>query len=431
MSDEESPEDELNADVEPGAAKPAEERRAERLVQHFRHQLELARAARDGVKPAVVVGPSNFNKAQVPWAYDLAAAYSWRFLVIIGATGVILYVLNYLALVVFPVVIALLIAALAAPLVSYLERLRIPRKVASLIVVVGGVATVALLLTFVGAQIANSVDQLSGQVVSGLDEVEQWLKDGPLHLSDSTINDGIQSAQDFISREGQDVFGRVTELGVAVGHVIAGFFIVLFATFFFLADGDLIWTWIVRMFPRVAREKADSSGRVAWHSLTQFVRATVLVAAVDAVGIMIFALILDVPLVGAIGVLVFLSSFVPLIGAFLSGTVAVLVALVAHGPIVALIMLAGVVLVQQIEAHVLQPFLMGRFVSVHPLGVILAIAVGVIVAGIGGALIAVPLAAALNAVAQHLASFTDVGEDADDAARTDPAIQLDAGGDTE
>jgi predicted PurR-regulated permease PerM len=140
------------------------------------------------------------------------------------------------------------------------------------------------------------------------------------------------------------------------------------------------------------------------------VRATVLVAGTDAVGIMIVALILDVPLVSAIGVLVFLGAFIPLVGAFLSGTVAVLVALVAQGPLAAALMLGGVVLVQQIEAHVLQPFLMGRFVSVHPLGVILAIAMGAIVAGIVGALVAVPLAAALNAVVQHLAAYVEMEE---------------------
>jgi predicted PurR-regulated permease PerM len=156
------------------------------------------------------------------------------------------------------------------------------------------------------------------------------------------------------------------------------------------------------------------------------VRATVLVAGTDAIGIMIFAAVLKVPLVSAIGVVVFLGAFVPLVGAFVSGGVAVLVALVAHGPVVALIMLGGVVLVQQIEAHVLQPFLMGRFVSVHPLGVILAIAAGVIVAGIVGALVAVPLAATINAVVQHLASFTDIGESPEEASEDDPAKESDA-----
>ena len=177
---------------------------------------------------------------------------------------------------------------------------------------------------------------------------------------------------------------------------------------------------MVRLFPRAGRLQADSSGRVAWESLTQFVRATVLVAATDAIGIMIGAAVLGVPFVSAIGVLVFLGAFVPMIGAFVSGTVAVLVALVAQGPFTALLMFGVVVLVQQLEAHVLQPFLMGRFVSVHPLGVIVAIALGVIVAGIPGALIAVPLAASLNAVVQHLANYTEVGEDPEEAAEEDP-----------
>jgi predicted PurR-regulated permease PerM len=155
----------------------------------------------------------------------------------------------------------------------------------------------------------------------------------------------------------------------------------------------------------------DGSGRVAWISLTQFVRATVIVAAVDAIGIALGAFFLGVPFVLAIGVLVFLGSFVPLIGATFAGSVAVLVALVDRGPITALLMLGVVIGVQQLEAHILQPFLMGRWVSLHPLGVILAIGAGVITAGVAGALVAVPLAAAVNAVVQHLAGFTDPGDD--------------------
>ena len=201
--------------------------------------------------------------------------------------------------------------------------------------------------------------------------------------------------------------------------MVAGFFIVLFSTYFFLADGERIWSWLVRIAPRAARERVDASGRVAWVSLTQFVRATVLVALVDAIGIMLVAVFLGVPFVVAIGVLVFLGAFVPMIGATIAGTVAILVALVDQGPWTALLMLGGVILVQQIEGHVLQPFLMGRFVSLHPLGVIVAIGCGVLVAGIAGALVAVPLAAAGNAVAQHLSSYTDVGEDDPDDALED------------
>jgi predicted PurR-regulated permease PerM len=183
-----------------------------------------------------------------------------------------------------------------------------------------------------------------------------------------------------------------------------------------MADGDRIWAWLVRLAPRAARERVDASGRVAWVSLTQFVRATVLVALADAIGITLVAWFLGVPFVVAIGVLVFLGALVPMIGATVAGTVAILVALVDQGPWTALLMLGGVILVQQIEGHVLQPFLMGRFVSLHPLGVIVAIGCGVLVAGVAGALIAVPLAAAGNAVAQHLAHYTDIGEDEPDDA---------------
>jgi predicted PurR-regulated permease PerM len=390
-----------------------------RLLQQLSHQWEQVRDVRRQEEPVIETGPSNFSRAQVPWAYDLAAAWAWRFIVISVALLMILWTLKFFVVVVFPVVIALFIAALTAPVVNLLQRLYVPRKLAALIVVVGGIAIVALLLTFVGQQVASSVDELSNKVSGGLGEIRDWLQDGPLNASDSQIDRWIEDAQDYVQTQGKDLSTHATELGTAISHIIAGFFIVLFSSYFFLADGHLIWAWVVRMFPRAARSRADSSGRVAWKSLTQFVRATVLVAGTDAIGIMIAAAILNVPLVSAIGVIVFLGAFIPLVGAFLSGGVAVLVALVAQGPLVALLMLAGVVIVQQIEAHVLQPFLMGRFVSVHPLGVILAIATGAIVGGIVGALVAVPLAAALNAVVQHLATYTDVGESGEEAAVED------------
>ncbi len=407
-----------------------EDRRAERVVQQLAHQWEQVREARKPHEPVVETGPSNFSRAEVPWAYDLAAAWAWRFLVIVIAGGVVFVALDYFSVIVFPLVIALFLAALTAPVVTGIHYLGIPNKLGSLLVVLGGLGIVTLALIFVGTQVADGVDQLSDKVVGGLEEIREWLQTGPLNASDSQIDDWIERAQNFVETQGSDLAGRITEVGATIGHIVAGFFIVLFATYFFLADGHLIWSWVVRMFPRAARARVDESGKVAWQSLTMFVRATVMVAAVDAIGIMIIAAILKVPLVSAIGVLVFLGSFVPLIGAFASGTVAVLVALVAHGPIVALIMLGGVILVQQVEAHILQPFLMGRFVSVHPLGVILAIAAGVIVAGAAGALVAVPLVAALNAVVQYLASYTDVGENAEDAAATDPepAPQLAAEG---
>ena len=386
-----------------------EEGIAHRLAQ----QWAVLRDDRRSEPPPIVAGRSNFSRAQVPWGLDLAAAWAWRFLIIVLAGYVIARVIGFFAVVTIPIVVALLIAALVSPVVDGLHRIGLPRGLASILVVVGGIAFVAALLTVAGNQVANGANDLADQTVKGLDEVKTWLKDGPLHASDSQINQYIDRTQEALtpSADGGSILSRVTEVGAALGHVLAGFFIILFATYFFLADGTRIWAWAVRLAPRAAREAVDSSSRVAWVSLTQFVRATVIVALTDAIGIMIVAAILGVPFVLAIGVLVFLGSFVPMVGATVAGTVAVLVALVDQGPITALLMLGGVILVQQIEGHILQPFLMGRWVSVHPLGVIMAIGCGVIVAGIAGALVAVPLAAAVNAVVQHLANFTAPGED--------------------
>ncbi len=407
-----------------------EGRLRERLAQQFAQQWATVRAERrPSPEPAPIpTGPSNLAPAQVPWGIDLAAAWAWRLLVIAAAGYLLARVLGFFAVITLPLVIALLIAALVTPVVRALHAIGVPRRLAAAFVVVGGIAFIAALLTFAGQQVAQGAADLADQVVRGLEEIRDWLQTGPLNASDSQINDVIQSAQEAITEQSRDgsALGQVTEVGTAVGHVVAGFFIVLFSTFFFLADGERIWAWTVRLAPRAAREHVDGSGRVAWVSLTQFVRATVLVAAVDAIGIMLVAAVLGVPFVAAIGVLVFLGAFVPMIGATIAGIVAVLVALVAQGPITALFMLAGVIAVQQLEGHVLQPFLMGRFVRVHPLGVIVAIGCGVLVAGIAGALVAVPLAAAGNAVVQHLAGDTEIGEDEPDEALEEDIEEVDA-----
>ena len=393
-----------------------------RIAQQW-HQLSQIRSERR-TPPApepVRAGPSNFSRAHVPWGVDLTAAWAWRFLVIAAAAYLIAKVLGFLMVIVLPVVVALFIAALVEPVVSWLQRRGVPRGAAAGLMVVLVIGSVIALLTVAGNQVANGAQDLADSVSEGVEQITDWLKTGPLHASDSQINDYLDRAQEAISNFAKDgeIFSKLSEVGAAVGHVLAGFFIVMFSTYFFLADGERIWAWFVRLSPRASRVLVDGSGRVAWVSLTQFVRATVIVAATDAVGVMIVAAVLGLPFVMAIGVLVFLGAFVPMVGAFVAGTVAVMVALVDQGPITALIMLGGVVLVQQIEGHVLQPFLMGRFVSVHPLGVIIAIGIGVVVAGVPGALIAVPLAATGNAVAQHLAANTRPGDDPEEELERD------------
>jgi putative heme transporter len=345
--------------------------------------------------------------SQIPRGFDVAAAWSWRFLVIVVATGILGWLVSYLSVVVIPVVVALLLSALFAPMVNRLHRGKLARGSATGIVMLAGVVFVGAALTLVGQEIVDGFSDLSEQVVRGLRQIERWLLTGPLNLTDAQLASLVSQAQDVVTTSNEQVVARATDLGTALGHLLAGFFIVLFGLFFFLYEGEKIWRFITGVFPAHTRDRVDSSGRAAWATLTAFVRATVVVAFVDAIGIMLVAVALSVPLALPIGVLVFLGAFVPIVGALVSGFVAVLVALVAHGPVVALLMLGGVLLVQQLESHVLQPFLLGRAVSLHPLGVILAVASGVLVAGVVGALVAVPVVASLNAVVRHLTGPED------------------------
>ncbi|MGW6280058.1 AI-2E family transporter [Kribbella sp. NPDC055071] len=331
----------------------------------------------------------------------IASAWSWRFLVIVGAVVVIGFAMQYLSEVVVPVTVGILLTALLIPVTNGLQRLRLPRGPAAGITVIATIVVVAGLLTLVGTQIAGQFDSLSTQVGEGVEKLRTLARIN-FGLTDADVASAIKTLRDQITSGGA-IGQSAAAVGTTATHVVAGLFIALFCLFFFLYQGNQIWAWLVRLFPRGARDKADSSGRKAWVSLTAFVRATIIVAAVDAVGISLGAAIIGLPLVSAIGILVFVGAFVPVVGALVSGIVAVLVALVAKGPIVAIVMLAVVIGVQQLEAHVLQPFLLGRAVSVHPLAVILSIATGVIIAGIVGALVAVPTAAVLNTIVNHLA----------------------------
>lgn len=345
----------------------------------------------------------------LPPALVMTTGWAICVLVIAFLVSQILDLLGFFSEVTVPLAISLLTTALAAPVVDRLQGFGLPRRLAALIVVVAGLAVFGGILTVVGSQVAGQFDQLRDDVSEGLRQVQMWLRTGPLGLSDAQLNDLIDRGRQSVQGADTEVLSQAAAVGTTLGHFLAGLFIVLFATFFFCAEGGRMWRWVVSLIPAAARPELNTSGRVAWVSLTAFVRATVLVALADAIGVAVGAVLLGVPLALALGLLVFVGAFVPIIGAAISGSVAVLVALVAQGPVVALLMLGAVVLVQQLESHVLQPFLMGRFVAVHPLGIILAIAAGLVAGGVVGALIAVPLVACVNAVGKHLA-----GRDTDD-----------------
>ena len=355
---------------------------------------------------------------QVPPALRSTAAWSWRLLVI-GILGFYLIrLVGLFQVLVVPVLVALLLVALVLPLVDQLStahRRGLPRGVASLITLLATLAVVGGVIGLISQQVAVGFPELQRQAAAGLRELQSELARGPLHLSADRLAELVDRALAGIRGNSDQLVTGALQVTSTAGHLVTGFFLVLFSSFFFLSGGKGIWAWVVSLFPRTARHRVNGAGERAWDTLTAFVRATLLVALVDGLGVGISAAVLTVPLALPLGLLVFIGAFVPIVGALVTGSVAVLVALVAKGPVVALVMLAAVVLVQQVESHLLQPFLLGRAVAVHPLAVILAIGAGVLLAGVVGALFAVPLVAVVNVVARYLA----------DPSADEPALQPD------
>jgi predicted PurR-regulated permease PerM len=263
-------------------------------------------------------------------------------------------------------------------------------------VLVLGLAAVVGTLTLVVNQFIDGLPDLTKNASEGVRQIQNWAQTGPLHLSTEEVNSAIDSVQNWVNENTSQLTATGFATAATLAEVLTGAVLVLFATFFFLRDGRKIWRFIVRLFPVNARWSLSDAGDASWATLGSYVRATVLVAFIDATGIGLALVILDVPFPFPLAALVFLGAFIPIVGASISGAVAVLVALVAQGWVIALILLGAVILVQQIEGHVLQPLIMGRAVAIHPLVVIVGIAAGVVLAGIVGALVAVPLIAVMN-----------------------------------
>ncbi|SEP52001.1 Predicted PurR-regulated permease PerM [Amycolatopsis saalfeldensis] len=333
----------------------------------------------------------------IPRGLRVGAALAWRFIVVIAALYAVVWLMGYLSAVVIPVSIALLLSALMAPAVAKLVAWRFPRGLATGIVLIAGLAVLGGLLTFVITQFSSGLPQLQQQLNNSLNQIKDWLINGPLHLRQEQIQDFINQAIGFIQNNQSSLTTTALTTAGTIGEILTGFVLTLFVTIFFLAGGDNIYSFLVRGVPARVRRRVDVAGRRGFASLVSYIRATAAVAVVDAVGIGIGLWIVGVPLVIPLATLVFLGAFIPIIGAVLAGGVAVLIALVTKSFIGAVIVLAIVIGVMQLESHILQPLLLGRAVRLHPLAVVLAIATGLVAAGIAGALLAVPLLAVLNA----------------------------------
>jgi predicted PurR-regulated permease PerM len=353
--------------------------------------------------------------AAIPWGVRLTAAWAWRLLLVVLGIAGIVTLLAFTKVLWVPVVIATLLTVLLQPVVAVLTtRLHLGRGLASALTVLALLAAVAGLLALAGGQILQGIGDLWDQARTGLDEVVQDL--AGLGLDQAQLDRYVSDLTDSLQSNSGSLVSGALSVTTTLGHVLAGALITVFCLVFFLKDGAIIWTWLVRLLPDAARARTHEAARRGLVTLGGFTRTQILVALIDAVGIGLGAAILGLPLVVPLAVLVFLASFIPFVGAIATGAIAVLVAVVDQGVGTALIMLAIVLLVQQVESHVLQPFLLGHAVSLHPVAVLLSVAAGSLAAGIVGALIAVPFVATLNTVVLHLHGydkFPALGSDAD------------------
>ncbi|MFF8278647.1 AI-2E family transporter [Streptomyces lateritius] len=354
--------------------------------------------------PAVPARPD--PAAAIPWGMRVAAEAGWRLLVLAGTLWVLMKVISSVQLVVLAFVAALLITALLQPTVKRLRGAGLPRGLATAVTAVTGFVIMGLVGWFVVWQVMDNIDNLSDQVRDGIEELKRWLLDSPFHVTEQQINDIAKNLSDTIGSNTEQITTAGLQGVTVVVEALTGILLAMFSTLFLLYDGKKVWNWTLNLVPAQARPGVAGAGPRAWRTLTAYVRGTVIVAMIDAVFIGLGLYFLDVPMAVPLAVFIFLFAFIPLVGAVISGALAVVVALVTNGVFTALMVLVVVLAVQQIEGHVLQPFILGRAVRVHPLAVVLAVAAGGLTAGIGGAVVAVPLVAVTNTVVGYLRAYS-------------------------
>ena len=362
--------------------------------------MERARTMENAGKDEFQAGSDRAEA--IPRPLSVVAGYAWRLLVILAAVAVLVYALVKLRLIVLPVIIALLISTLLAPLVDRLKRRGWKPAVATWAVLGSAILLLAGLIAIVSPQVAAQIEEMGAAVRAGSDQVLEWLTRGPLDLTQQEIESFIDRMVERIQENSSSITGGVVSGAIVIGEAIAGFFLTLVLLFFFLKDGDKIGDWLLRQFRGPQRTHVAESGRRAWGALGGYVRGTAIVAVVDAVLIGILLAVLGVPLLVPLVVLTFFGAFFPLIGATLAGIVAALVALVTEGVTDALIVGAGILVIQQIEGDVLQPLVLGRSVKLHPIVILLSLTAGAILAGIAGAFLAVPVTAVGVAVGSYV-----------------------------
>ena len=349
-----------------------------------------------------------------------AAAWCWRLLVILAAILALLWLVQKLAVILVPVALAVMVTALMVPAVDWLDRRGAPRGGAVALVLLSGFAVFGGIMTFVVSQFISGLPSLTEQVTRSIDNATEWLIEGPAHLSHEQIEKAGDAAVKALRDNQEKLTTGALSTAASLAEIVTGALLMLFTVIFLLYGGRNIYEYLTRIVPAGTRERVRDAGRAGFASLIGYVRATFLVALVDAIGIGTGLAVMSVPLALPLASLVFLGAFIPVVGAVVTGMLAVVVALLAKGVFYALITLGLIIAVMQLESHVLQPLLMGRAVSIHPLAIVLAIATGAVLAGVVGALLSVPVLAFLNSAIRVLVAQDPAGE----------AAELEAGQDT-
>ncbi len=340
----------------------------------------------------------------MPRGLRVAGAVSWRLLAIAAVLFVLGRIASVLAELVIALGVALLLAALLAPLVDRLTRWGVPRTAATVLALLLGLVVVGGVLALVVITVINGLPGLQAQAAQTVEGVHHWLRTGPLRLSQGQLDDWVQRITDYLRTSQSGLTAGAVSTATTVLSVGSGLLLALFTLIFFLRDGGRIWRFALRVaVPAHVRDRVDVAGQHAFHSLVAYVRASAAVALMDAVGIGVGCALVGVPLSAALAALVFLGAFVPYVGAMITGSIAVLMALVTTGPLPAIIVLAVVVGVMQLEGHVLQPLILGHAVRLHPLAIVLGVTAGFLGAGVAGAVFSVPVIALLNAGIRALA----------------------------
>ncbi|MEO8888164.1 MAG: AI-2E family transporter [Jatrophihabitantaceae bacterium] len=339
----------------------------------------------------------------VTWQVRVAAAWTWRMLVL----GVGLYILGHIfiriELVAVSFVLALFMTAILRPLERQFSRLvPAPKSISALLALLVGLAALGGIGWFVVWQITEHSSQLGDQITSFVNRTRNWLQTGPLHLKSADLAKLADNITNTVkSHQDQLITGAIATVRTVV-EALGALLLILLSTFFLLRDGEQIWGWVVRLFPRAAHDRVDRAGRAGWGTFGGYMRGQLLIALFHGVAVTIVLLVVNVPLAAALGVVIFLGSFIPLVGLTVAGALCTAVALLEHGPGAAIAVAVAIVVLVQVESHLLQPYIMSRSVAVHPLAIALTVITGTTLAGIPGALLSVPFVAFLNSTVHAL-----------------------------